>query len=98
MKIAPTSVDVTPQELKVTWLDGKKSSYLARLLRLSCQCATCVSEVTGRQLIEENKIAADVQITNAEPTGHYAISMAFSDHHRTGIYTYDFLYGLTINH
>lgn len=93
-KIAPTAVDVTALELKITWSDGRQSNYPARLLRLSCQCATCVSEVTGRQLIEENKIAADVQITNAEPTGHYAISMAFSDHHRTGIYTYEFLYGL----
>lgn len=93
-KIAPTAVDVTAPELKITWSDGKKAVYSARLLRLSCQCATCVSEVTGRQLIEEDKIAADVQITNAEPTGHYAISMAFSDHHRTGIYTYEFLYHL----
>lgn len=91
---APTAVDVTAQELKITWSDGKKAIYPARLLRLSCQCATCVSEVTGRKLIEENKIAADVQITNAEPTGHYALSLAFSDHHRTGIYTYDFLYEL----
>lgn len=95
MKIEPTAVDVAAQELKITWSDNKKAAYPARLLRLNCQCATCVSEVTGRKLIEENKIATDVQITNAEPTGHYAISMAFSDHHRTGIYTYEFLYSLS---
>lgn len=38
--------------------------------------------VTGKQ---------NVQITQIEPQGHYAIKIHFSDGHNTGIYTWDYL-------
>lgn len=33
----------------------------------------------------------DVTITGLEPVGHYAVQLTFSDGHRTGIYSWDYL-------
>lgn len=36
-------------------------------------------------------IPEDIYVTSAEATGRYAVRIAFSDGHRTGLYTWDLL-------
>lgn len=89
--IEPTAVDVNKDRLTITWDDGITHSLDARLLRAACNCATCVSEITGERLIDTAKVPPNIQITAAEPTGNYAVTLKFSDAHGTGIYTYEYL-------
>lgn len=37
---------------------------------------------------------ADVNIIQIEPVGHYALKLIFDDQHQSGLYTWDYLYGL----
>jgi DUF971 family protein len=39
----------------------------------------------------------NVEIVSVEPVGSYAIQPRFSDGHDTGIYSWDYLYGLGVN-
>ncbi len=88
---AITKIDVTPETLNLEWDDGSKANLRADFLRGHCLCAHCVSEVSGELLIDRTKISADIKITKAEPMGHYAVSLGFSDFHATGIYSYEHL-------
>ncbi len=96
-KFTPTNVDANQSRLKITWADGVAHELGARLLRAACNCASCVSEITGQRLIDIAKIRADISISKAEPTGNYAVSLTFSDFHSTGIFTYEYLRALGEN-
>ena len=39
-----------------------------------------------------------VAIERIEPIGHYGVLFIFSDNHRSGIYSWDYLYDLCCNH
>ena len=94
MTATPTNINVTADKIEITWSDGKKQNLTARLLRAACNCASCVSEITGERTLDVSKIPANIQISAAEPTGNYAISLKFSDYHNTGIFTFEALRNL----
>lgn len=87
----PSHIDVNADRLLIEWPDGGKNEYPAPYLRGLCQCANCVSEVTGELLLNRKTISPELKITAAEPMGNYAVSVAFSDFHKTGIYSYEYL-------
>ena len=39
----------------------------------------------------------NVGIREVEPVGHYAIQITFDDGHKTGLYTFEWLYELGLN-
>jgi len=39
----------------------------------------------------------DVDITAVEPVGNYAVRLVFSDGHDTGLYSWDYLYGMGVD-
>ncbi len=80
--------------LGITWDDGHQSSYQVRGLRLQCKCAACVDEWTRKVLIKEEQIPLDIRPKKIEPVGRYALSIAWSDGHSSGIYTFDHLRSL----
>jgi len=80
---------VNEYDLKIVWKDGLEIVYPARELRLACPCALCIEEMTGKPLIEEDKIPADVHPQKIRLVGNYAISIDWSDGHNTGIYTFE---------
>jgi len=41
---------------------------------------------------------ADVNITHIEPVGNYAVLLRFDDGHDTGIYSWDWLYKIAVEH
>lgn len=87
----PIAIDASAERLKINWSDGGSSVYPAKFLRGICACANCVSEATGERTVDISRIPGDIVITSAQPTGHYAVSLAFSDGHGTGIYSFEML-------
>jgi ATP-binding protein involved in chromosome partitioning len=91
----PVKIDQASEtELAIDWNDGHKSVYPVRLLRLSCKCANCVEEMSGRPMLDPASVPAEVAPVVINPVGRYAIHIAWSDGHTTGIYTYEHLRGL----
>jgi ATP-binding protein involved in chromosome partitioning len=77
-----------PGELRIAWPDGHPGVYRARTLRLSCGCAHCVDENTGKRVLDPARVPLDITIKSFGSVGRYALSIAFSDGHDTGIYPY----------
>lgn len=68
--------------------DGRELSAKAFDLRAQCACALCVSEVTGKSLVDIKKIPADINPVEILPLGNYAVGITWSDGHSSGIYPY----------
>jgi len=87
--------------IQIDWKDGHHSSYSTAYLRDECPCASCTG-AHGTEPQKSNYSAAQpgspfqmykpvLKMLNVEPVGHYAIRIAWSDGHNTGIYSYDHL-------
>jgi DUF971 family protein len=93
----PTALERDEQSrLLITWSDGQRRRYTARGLRSACPCATCREKRS--QPADPLAIptlspvqAAPLSIAGMQPMGNYAYSIAFSDGHDTGIFSFDFL-------
>lgn len=91
-----TSVPFTPlglrklddETLAIDWSDGATMTYPVRPLRQACPCAQCVDEVTGKRTLDPESVPADIRPQRITPVGRYAFTIAWSDGHSTGIYTY----------
>lgn len=81
-------------DLKVIWGDGHVSVYPARALRLACPCAQCVDELSGERMLNPDTVRADVHPLKVGLVGRYAVHLAFSDGHGSGIYSFEKLRGL----
>jgi len=75
----------------VHWADGMESRIANKKLRVSCQCALCVSEFTGENLLDAAGVSPDIKVENIQPLGNYAVSITWSDGHSSGIYSWDHL-------
>jgi DUF971 family protein len=85
--------------IKIDWKDQHHSEYSLAYLRDECPCATC----TGAHGTEPQKTTYNTPATpfqmyqpvlkmlNVEEVGHYAIRIAWSDGHGSGIYSFDHL-------
>ncbi|MGD1914974.1 MAG: gamma-butyrobetaine hydroxylase-like domain-containing protein [Phycisphaerales bacterium] len=94
---APQSLDLDKQKgLSVRWHDGEESFYPIQYLRRMSPSADM------RQLREEMQTnplvilpdsgsSGPLTATNAELVGRYALRVTFSDGHRTGIFSWDYL-------
>jgi Mrp family chromosome partitioning ATPase/DUF971 family protein len=56
-------------------------------LRRACKCASCVEELTGKQLLMPFMVPETVKPRNLSPTGNYAVSIDWTDGHRS-LYPY----------
>jgi DUF971 family protein len=55
--------------------------------RRGCRCAACVEEMTGRQILVASNVPETIKPTKMSPTGNYALSVDWSDGHRS-LYPY----------
>lgn len=78
--------------LEIGFDDGKVFSLSCELLRVYSPSAEVRGHGPGQEVLQVGK--AGVEITAVEPVGHYAVRLVFSDGHDTGLYTWDYLYGL----
>lgn len=75
-------------QVVLTFSDGRVLAAGAFDLRAHCPCAGCVSEMTGRRLIDIKKIPADIFPREILSLGNYAVGISWSDGHASGIYPY----------
>ena len=87
--VEPKSFALTsPSELRIEWPEGKISAYSPYTMRVNCGCANCVDENTGRPLLDRRNVPLDVRFESVQGVGRYALTLAFSDGHSTGIYPF----------
>ena len=92
------------RQLCIEWSDGLKQTLPMRLLRDACQCATCMAEessedqATGSLPVLTAAQAQPLKILGMKPVGNYAYSIAFSDGHTSGIFTFELLRSLSVDH
>ncbi|HEY1848923.1 MAG TPA: DUF971 domain-containing protein [Opitutaceae bacterium] len=92
--IAPDNLQSIGDEIAIAWSDGSESFVRHEALRAASPSA----ENQGETDVFGNRYGgapapgrAGVRVTNWEPVGNYAIRFEFSDGHRTGLYTFDYL-------
>jgi Mrp family chromosome partitioning ATPase/DUF971 family protein len=76
------------QTISLDWSDGTRLVVCNRDLRMSCRCAVCVDEMTGKQISRDKDISADIAATDITALGNYALGIAWNDGHSSGIYPY----------
>lgn len=76
------------------WSNLEKYSLSYFNLRCQCPCASCVDELTGKRTLKPETIDQKVRPLEVVPVGRYAIQIAWSDSHQTGIYPFDGLYSI----
>ncbi len=102
--VTPAKVRVLLSEgkgLEIDWADGHKSAWSFAWLREACPCATCVEQraLEGRKPGEAQAkktellpmYAPPVKPSSAHAVGRYALEFAWSDGHRAGIYSWEYL-------
>ena len=90
------TVDLSNQNLRISWEDGHESNYPLDALRKSCPCVTCMGghENMGKKVdpavfLEEPENYREIR--NINPVGNYAIQIVWSDGHDSGIYRWEAL-------
>jgi ATP-binding protein involved in chromosome partitioning len=79
-------------EVRFVWDEGEEDTWGARELRIRCTCAHCVSESTGKRLLDPASVPADLTVKDMHLVGNYGVGIEFSDGHGTGIYRFRELY------
>lgn len=77
--------------LVLTYRDEPKE-LSAEFLRVHSPSAEVRGHGVGQDVLQTGK--ADVQITDLQPVGQYALKISFSDGHDSGLYDWDYLHGL----
>ena len=89
-------LDKEGRVLTVSFDDGESFTLPAEFLRVLSPSA----EVQGHS--EEQRVTVfgkqHVRISRLEPVGNYAVRIKFDDLHDTGIFSWDYLYRLGIEH
>ena len=81
-------VGLLRSKITIKWADGHETSYAARDLRLRCRCAMCIEETSGKPLLDATSVPENVRAKHIGLVGQYAISIAWTDGHDTGIYNF----------
>lgn len=82
--------------LELSFEDGGRYQLPAEFLRVCSPSAEVRGHGPGQETLQTGK--RNVEITALEPVGNYAVQPTFSDGHNTGIYSWDWLYHLAVNH
>lgn len=90
----PTEITVHQQSrrLEVAFDDGARFDIPFELMRVYSPSAEVMGHGPGQETLQYGK--RQVQITELEPVGHYAVRPTFSDGHASGLFTWDYLYRL----
>jgi len=91
---APTNIQLIGDEVAIAWDDGAESYFAFDQLRAASPSA----ETQGERDILGNRYGGDgpkkfagVRVLGWELVGNYAVRFDFSDGHRTGLYSFDYL-------
>jgi DUF971 family protein len=100
----PLSVDVSlSQGVTIVWNDGREDRFSIASLRAACPCATCAdlhhtgdrSTAVPPPEAKANPLPmfkpTGASLLAVHPVGRYALQFEFSDNHKTGIFTWEYL-------
>ena len=95
---APTEIKLHQKSrvMELTFADGKHFALSYEFLRVYSPSAEVRGHGPGQEVLQTGK--KDIEIVGVEPVGSYAIQPQFSDGHDTGIYSWDYLYELGLDH
>jgi len=83
------------KQLEVSFDDGQHFEFSCEFLRVYSPSAEVRGHGPGEEVLQVGK--ADVNITQIEPVGAYAVRLHFDDGHDSGLYSWDWLYYLGQN-
>lgn len=93
---SPTPVALTVHNqsrvLEVSFSDGAAFRIPFELMRVLSPSAEVQGHGPGQGTLQTGK--RDVDLADLQPIGNYAVKPVFSDGHESGIFTWDYLYGL----
>jgi len=90
----PQNIQLIGSEVAIVWNDGAESYFPSEKLRAASPSAETRGEkdIFGQQYGGTGKKDfTGVLVTGWEKVGNYALRFDFSDGHRTGLYTFDYL-------
>ena len=82
-------VTAEPGHIVVNWPDGNVDKLANKSVRIACQCASCVHEYTGQALLDPATVSDTIKAEDLSVLGNYAVSIAWSDGHTSGIFSWD---------
>src|SRR5215213_11016031 len=90
----PRSLTVHGQSriLEISFSDGAEFRIPFELMRIYSPSAEVQGHGPGQEILQTGK--RNVDLTELEPVGNYAVQPSFSDGHDTGIFSWDYLYFL----
>ena len=96
-KVRPTDIKLHQKSrvLEIEFDDGSHFNLPCEYLRVYSPSAEVRGHGPGQQVLQLGK--ENVNITQVEPVGTYAVSLHFDDGHNTGIYSWDWLHHLGTN-
>ncbi len=92
--VEPRQVQIIGSEVAIAWGDGAETYYAAEFLRAASPSASNMGErdIFGNQHGGESpRRFPGVTVLGWQKVGNYALCFDFSDGHRTGLYSYDYL-------
>lgn len=92
MEAKPISIDFNREKqiLTIVWSDENTFEYTSEFLRVYSPSAEVRGHGEGQETLQVGK--KDVTIKDLKPAGRYALKIAFSDGHDSGIYDWKYLY------
>jgi DUF971 family protein len=91
---SPSNIQMIGNEVAIAWADGAESFIRQDFLRRASPSAETQGErdVFGNQYGGTPQVQhAGVRVLGWEQVGNYAVRFDFSDGHRTGLYSFDYL-------
>lgn len=93
----PTEINLHQKSriLELAFDDGSRFSLPCEYLRVYSPSAEVRGHGPGQEVLQVGK--ENVNITQIEPVGVYAVQLHFDDGHNTGIYSWETLYNLGLH-
>jgi DUF971 family protein len=81
--------------LEISFDEGSTFELSCEMLRVLSPSAEVGGHGPGQEVLQLGK--EEINITEIEPVGNYAIKLVFDDGHNTGLYSWEYLYDLGNN-
>jgi DUF971 family protein len=94
MSATPTEITLhqKSRSLEIAFADGARYTLPAEYLRVYSPSAEVRGHGEGQEVLQTGK--RNVGIASVEPVGQYALKISFDDGHDSGLYSWNYLYGL----
>ena len=96
--VRPTEIKLhqASRVLEIAFDDGSRHRLTTEYLRVYSPSAEVRGHGPGQEVLQIGK--EKVNITDIEPVGTYAVRLRFDDGHDTGLYSWEWLHHLAVNH